>query len=145
MSKSGKLNGVGKIFLDLFDMSKYPLITTIHFIIDDVEASQSFQPNGSKMFGVPYCLNLKLNSQHSIDYFLTNIQKDNKLIFARELRKIYSSPKPVVKMKPNKLLAARIITSIHARRGRVVKLKSARYQLADDILLKRNFGNHLWQ
>ena len=38
--------------------------------------------------------------------------------------KLYSTPKPVVKMKPNKLLAARIITSIHARRGRVVKLKS---------------------
>ena len=38
-SKSGKLNAVGKIFLDLFDLSKYPLITTIHFMIGDVEAS----------------------------------------------------------------------------------------------------------
>jgi hypothetical protein len=27
------------------------------------------------MFGVPYCLNLKLNSKHSIDYFLPNMQK----------------------------------------------------------------------
>ena len=60
----------------------------------------------------------------------------------RKLRKIYSSPKLVVKMKPNKLLAARIIISIHARRERVVKLKSAQYQLADDILLKRNFDSH---
>ena len=38
-SKSGKLTGVGKIFLDLFDMSKYPLIINIHFMVDDVEAS----------------------------------------------------------------------------------------------------------
>ena len=69
-SKSRKLNGVGKIFLDLFDLSKYPLITTIHFMIDDVEAIQSFQPNGFKKFGVPYCFTLKL-----IDYFLQAIQK----------------------------------------------------------------------
>jgi hypothetical protein len=74
-SKSGKLNGVGNIFLDLFNIYKYTLIITIHFMIDDVEASQSFQPNGSKMFGVPYFLTLKLNSKHSIDYFLQNIQK----------------------------------------------------------------------
>ena len=47
-------------------------------------------------------------------------------------------------MKPNKLLVAQIITSIHTRRGRVVKFKSTRYQLADDILLKRNYDNHLW-
>jgi hypothetical protein len=73
-SKQGKLNGVGKIFPDLFDLNKYTHITTIHFMIDDVEASQYFQPNGSKMFGVPYCLTLKLNSKHSIDYFLPNIQ-----------------------------------------------------------------------
>ena len=38
-SKSGKLNGVGKIFPDLFDLNKYSLITGIHFIIDDVQAS----------------------------------------------------------------------------------------------------------
>ena len=55
-------------------MHKYTLITTIHFMIDDVEASQLFQPNGSKMFGIPYCLTLKLNYKHSIDYFLPNIQ-----------------------------------------------------------------------
>ena len=48
-------------------------------------------------------------------------------------------------MNLNKLLVAQIITSIHARRGRVVKLKSTRYQLVDDILLKRNFDSHLWQ
>jgi hypothetical protein len=63
-SKSRKLNGASKIFPDLFDLSKYTLITTIHFIIDDVEVSQSLQPIGSKMFGVPYCLTLKLNSKH---------------------------------------------------------------------------------
>ena len=74
-SKSGKLNVVGKIFLVLFDLPKYTLITTIHFMIDDVEASQSFQPNGFKKFGVPYCLTLKLISKHSIDYFLQSIQK----------------------------------------------------------------------
>ena len=74
LSKSGKLNGVGKIFLDFFDMYKYTLITTIHFMIDDVKASQSFQINGSKMFGVPYCMNLKLNSKHSIDSLLQATQ-----------------------------------------------------------------------
>ena len=36
--KLGKLNGVGKIFVDLFDLCKYPLITKIHLMIDDVEA-----------------------------------------------------------------------------------------------------------
>ena len=73
-SKSRKLNRVGKIFLDLFNLSKYPLITIIHFMIDHVEASQSFQPNGFNKFGVPYCLTLKLISKHSIDYFLQVIQ-----------------------------------------------------------------------
>ena len=52
-SNKGKLNGVGKIFLDLFDMNKYTLITTIHSRIDDVEASYFFQTNGFKKFGVP--------------------------------------------------------------------------------------------
>ena len=47
-------------------------------------------------------------------------------------------------MKPNKLLEARIIISIHAQGGRPVKLKSTRYQLVDDILLKRNCDNQLW-
>jgi hypothetical protein len=42
----------------------------------------------------------------------------------QKFRKLYSTPKPVVKMKPNKLLANQIITSIHARRGRAVKVKS---------------------
>ena len=63
----------------------------------------------------------------------------------RKFGKLYSTPKPLVKMKPNKLLAAWIITSIHARRGRVVKYKSIRYKLVDDILLKRNFDSHLWK
>jgi hypothetical protein len=63
----------------------------------------------------------------------------------RTLRKIYSSLKLVVKMKPDKFLAAQIIISIHARRGQAVKLKFARYQLDDDILLKRKFGSHLWK
>ena len=40
-----------------------------------------------------------------------------------KFRKLYSTPKPFVKMNFNKLLAARMITSIHARRGRAVKLK----------------------
>ena len=48
-------------------------------------------------------------------------------------------------MKPNKLLSSQIITSILAQRGRAVKLKSAQYQLADDVLLKRNFDSHLWK
>ena len=73
-SKSRKFNGVGKIFPVLFDMYKYTLLTTIHFMIDDVETSQYSQPNGSKLFGVPYCLTLKLNSKHSIDYLLPSIQ-----------------------------------------------------------------------
>ena len=62
-----------------------------------------------------------------------------------EFRKLYSTSKPVVKMKPNELLATQIITSIHGRRGRAVKLKSTRYQLAIDILMKRNFDNYTWQ
>jgi hypothetical protein len=60
-------------------------------------------------------------------------------------RKLCSTPKLVVKMKPNNLLEARIITSIHARRGRAVKLKCTRYQLADDILMKRNFDKNIWK
>ena len=48
-------------------------------------------------------------------------------------------------MKLNKLLAAQIITSIHVRRGRDVKLKTTRYQLVDEIFLKRNLDNHLWK
>ena len=56
-------------------MYKYPLITTIHLMIDDVEAGQYFQPNGFNKFGVPCCLTLKLISKHSIDYFLQAIQK----------------------------------------------------------------------
>jgi hypothetical protein len=62
-----------------------------------------------------------------------------------KFRKLYSSPKPIVRMKPNKLLETQIITSIHPRRGRAIKLKSTRYQLADDILMKRNFDNHIWK
>ena len=37
-SKSGKLNEIGKIFPDLFDLNKYTLTTTISCMIDDVEA-----------------------------------------------------------------------------------------------------------
>jgi hypothetical protein len=70
----GKLNGVGKIFPDLFDMNKYTLITTIHFMVDDVEASRSFQTNGFKKFGVPYYLTLKLVSKHSSDSLLQATQ-----------------------------------------------------------------------
>ena len=61
-SKSRKLNEVGKIFPDFFDLIKYTLITTIQFMVDDVKASRSFQTNGFKKFEVPYCLILKLVS-----------------------------------------------------------------------------------
>ena len=50
-SKQGKLNGVGKIFLDLFEPHKYTCITTIYFMVDDVEASQSLQSNVFIKFG----------------------------------------------------------------------------------------------
>ena len=50
-TKSGKLNKVGKIFLDLRDLNKYTLTTMISCMIDDVEAIQSFQNNGSEMMG----------------------------------------------------------------------------------------------
>ena len=70
-SKLGKLNEIGKIFLDL---NKYTLTNTISCMIDDVEAIQSFQNNGSEPIGVFYCLTLKLNSKHSINYFLPNMQ-----------------------------------------------------------------------
>ena len=61
----------------------------------------------------------------------------------QKFRKLYSTHKPIVKMKLNKLLAARMITSIHVRRGRAVKLKSNRYQLAVDILINRNFNSFI--
>ena len=73
-SKSGKLNEVGKIFLDLFDLNKYTLTTMISCMIDDVEAIQSFQNNGFELMGVFYCLTLKLNSKHLIKYFLPYMQ-----------------------------------------------------------------------
>jgi hypothetical protein len=73
-SKSGKLNEIGKIFPDLFDLNKYTLTTTIPCMIDDVEVIQSFQNNGSEPMGVFYCLTLNLNSKHSINYFLPNMQ-----------------------------------------------------------------------
>ena len=66
----------------------------------------------------------------------------------RRFRKLYSSPKLVVKMKLNNLFTAQIIIPINARRGRAVKLKFIRYQLVVDVLIKRNFVSHmnkLWQ
>ena len=73
-SEQGKLNGIGRIFLDLFDLHKYTLITTIHFMVDDVETSRSFQTNGFKKCRVPYCLTLKLVSKHLIDSLLQATQ-----------------------------------------------------------------------
>ena len=73
--KSGKLNEVGKIFPDLFDLNEYTLTTTISCMIDDVESIQSFQNNVSELLGVFYCLTLKIISQHSIDFLLQAIQK----------------------------------------------------------------------
>ena len=72
--KLGKLNGVGKIFPDLFDLNKYTFITTIHFMVDDAVSSRSFQTNGFKKYGVPYCLTLKLVSKHSIDSLIQDTQ-----------------------------------------------------------------------
>lgn len=69
------MNGVSKIFPDLYDLNKYILITTIHFMVDDVEGSRYFQTNGFKKFGVPYYLTLKLVSKHSIDSLLQATQK----------------------------------------------------------------------
>jgi hypothetical protein len=74
-SKSGKLNEVGKIFLDLFYLNKYTLITSISCMIDDVEASRSFKTNRSKMIRVLYCSTLKIISRHSINSSLQAIQK----------------------------------------------------------------------
>jgi hypothetical protein len=44
-------------------------------MIDDVEASQSFEPNGYKMFEFLYCLTLKSISKNSIDCLLQAIPK----------------------------------------------------------------------
>ena len=74
LPKSGKLNEVGKIFPDLFDLNKYTLTTTISCMIDDVEAIRSFQNNVSELTGFFYFLTLKLNSKHSANYFLPNMQ-----------------------------------------------------------------------
>ena len=73
LSKLRKLNEIGNIFPDLFDLNKYTLTTTISYMIDDVEAIKSFQNNGSKPMGVFYYLTLKLNSKYSIKYFLPNM------------------------------------------------------------------------
>jgi hypothetical protein len=43
-------------------------------MIDDVEAIQSFQNNDSELMGFFYCLTLKLNYKHSVNYFLPNMQ-----------------------------------------------------------------------
>lgn len=43
-------------------------------MIDDVESIQSFQNNVSELMEVFYCLTLKLNSKHSVNYFLPNMQ-----------------------------------------------------------------------
>ena len=74
LSKSGKLNEIGKIFPDLSYLIKYTLVTIISYMIDDVEASRSFQNYRSKMIGVLYCLTLKIISQHLIDSLLPTIQ-----------------------------------------------------------------------
>jgi hypothetical protein len=74
LSKSGKLNDIGKIFPDLFDLKKNTLTTTISCMIDDVEAIQSFQNNSSELMGVFYCLTLKLHSKHLVNYFLPNMK-----------------------------------------------------------------------
>ena len=55
-SKSGKLNEVGKIFLDLFDLNTYTLTTMISCMIDDVESIQYFQNNGFEPMGVFFLL-----------------------------------------------------------------------------------------
>jgi hypothetical protein len=73
-SKLGKLNEIGKIFPDFFDLNKYTLTTTMSCMIDDVKAIQSFQNNGYELMGVFYCLTLKLNFKHSANYFLPNMQ-----------------------------------------------------------------------
>lgn len=74
-SKQGKWKEFGKIFLDLFEPHKYTLITTIYFMVEDIESSQSLQSNVFIKFGVPYCLIMKLISKHSIDYLLQIIQR----------------------------------------------------------------------
>ena len=61
----------------------------------------------------------------------------------QKFRKLYSTPKPVAKIKLNKLSTAQTTTSIHARRERDVKLKSTRYQVVVHILIKRNFDSHI--
>ena len=43
-------------------------------MVDNVEASQSFQTNGFNKCGVPYCLTLKLVSKHLIDALLQATQ-----------------------------------------------------------------------
>jgi hypothetical protein len=54
------------------------------------------------------------------DTFKRKINESSQRMFI----KLYSTPKPVVKMKFNRLILAQMITSIHATRGRVVNLKS---------------------
>ena len=74
LTKLGKLNEIGRIFPDLFDLNKYTLTTTISSMIDDVESIHSFQNNVYELMGVFYCLTLKLKSKYSVNYFLPNMQ-----------------------------------------------------------------------
>ena len=72
-SKQRKLNRVGKIFLDLFELHKYNLITTIPFMVNDVEDSQSLQSNVLINLGFPCCLFMKPIVKHSVDCLLQTI------------------------------------------------------------------------
>ena len=62
-----------------------------------------------------------------MQYLLETFKRTMNESSQRNLRKLYSTHKPIVKMKLNKLLAAQIIIPIHARRGRAMKLKFTRY------------------
>ena len=70
------------------------------------------------------------------------VKEDTKYLWQR-LQNIYSSPKPLVKIKLSKLLVARRIVSVHAWKGRSIRLKSTQCQLTYDILLQRIYDNHL--
>ena len=141
-----------KIDINFFVKTCRPLIPCINWINlnDDWYTSKGLKINEKQHEGLLQALVSDQNSkiqdllENHFD-FQDTFKRTMNESSQRKFRKLCSTPKPFVKMKPNKLLAAQIITSIHARRGRVVKLNSTWYQLDDDILMKRNFDSRIWK
>ena len=63
----------------------------------------------------------------------------------RKFRNLYSSSKPVVKMKLNNSITTQIKIPNQFKKRKSCETEDTRHQLANDILQKRNFDNHIWK